>query len=85
MAENNAATFEASLERLEELVRKLESDQVSLDESVALFKEGRDLARRCEGMLTNAQETLDAVAAGAPIEKESPVNPGSLFDDDALA
>ncbi|GAC1414785.1 MAG: hypothetical protein NVSMB5_03150 [Candidatus Velthaea sp.] len=85
MAENKAATFEGALERLEEIVRKLEGDQISLDESVSLFKEGRDLARRCEGMLKSAQETIDAVAAGAPIEKESPANPGSLFDDDALA
>lgn len=86
MAENRAAGFEASLERLDTIVRALESDQTSLDESVALFKEGRELARRCEGLLKAAQETIEAVASGAP-EKEptAPAHPGSLFDDDALA
>ncbi|MFN2459333.1 MAG: exodeoxyribonuclease VII small subunit [Candidatus Velthaea sp.] len=84
MAENKAATFEASLERLEQIVAKLESDRVSLDDSVALFKEGRDLARRCEAMLKTAQETIEAAAA-SPADKEQPAPRGSLFDDDALA
>jgi len=83
MTENKAGTFEASLVRLEEIVKKLESDQVTLDESVNLFREGRDLAQRCEAMLKVAQETIEAVAAGNP-EKEPPSGTGSLFDDDAL-
>jgi exodeoxyribonuclease VII small subunit len=84
MTENKAGTFEASLTRLEEIVKKLESDQVTLDESVNLFKEGRDLARRCEAMLKAAQETIETVAAGNNPEKEPPSGTGSLFDDDAL-
>jgi exodeoxyribonuclease VII small subunit len=64
MAENKAATFEASLKRLEEIVHQLEGDAVSLDRSVELFQEGRDLARRCESMLKTAQATIDAAVAG---------------------
>jgi exodeoxyribonuclease VII small subunit len=63
MAENKSATFEASLKRLEEIVRALESDAVSLDRSVELFQEGRELARRCESLLKTAQETIDAAIA----------------------
>jgi len=64
MAENKAATFETSLKRLEEIVHQLEGDAVSLDRSVELFQEGRELARRCESMLKTAQETIDAAVAG---------------------
>jgi len=85
MAENKAGTFEDSLARLEAIVQKLEGDQVSLDESVKLFREGRDLARVCEGMLKTAQETIEAVSTGALTAADAPANPGSLFDDDALA
>lgn len=90
MAENKAAGFETSLERLEAIVRALESDQTSLDDSVKLFKEGRDLARHCESLLKAAQDTIEAVASGAPEQATSakpppaPINPGSLFDDDEI-
>jgi exodeoxyribonuclease VII small subunit len=72
MAENKAATFEASLKRLEEIVQQLESDAVSLDASVALFEEGRSLARRCEALLATAQETIDAAVAGSVPDKRTP-------------
>jgi exodeoxyribonuclease VII small subunit len=71
MAENKAATFETSLKRLEEIVAQLESDAVSLDASVALFQEGRTLARLCEGLLTTAQATIDAAVAGTAPEKRT--------------
>ncbi len=72
MAESKATTFEASLKRLEDIVQHLESDTVSLDESVALFQEGRELARRCEGLLKTAQEQIDAAVAGDPPDKKVP-------------
>ncbi len=76
-------TFEASLKRLEEIVQQLESDTVSLDASVALFREGRDLARRCEGLLKTAQEQIDAAVAGNPPEKRlNGAGVGSTLDDE---
>jgi exodeoxyribonuclease VII small subunit len=71
MTDNKAATFEASLKRLEEIVHQLEGDAVSLDASVALFQEGRELARRCETLLKTAQEQIDASVAGEPAAKRS--------------
>jgi exodeoxyribonuclease VII small subunit len=64
MTENKAATFEVSVKRLEEIVAQLESDTVSLDTSVQLFAEGREIARRCEGLLKAAQAQIDAAVAG---------------------
>jgi exodeoxyribonuclease VII small subunit len=83
MAENKAATFEAALKRLEEIVHQLEGDAVSLDRSVELFQEGRDLARRCESMLKTAQETIDAAVAGtAPAAAAKASADAEQLDDD---
>jgi exodeoxyribonuclease VII small subunit len=85
MAENKAATFEGSLKRLEEIVHQLEGDAVSLDRSVELFQEGRELARRCEMMLKTAQETIDAAVAGAApaaLSKAPGETEAELLDDE---
>lgn len=85
MAENKAATFEASLKRLEEIVQQLESDAVSLDQSVELFQEGRELARRCEALLKTAQETIDAAVAGnVPQQKPLASKAVSVLDEEQL-
>jgi exodeoxyribonuclease VII small subunit len=90
MAENKAATFEASLKRLEDIVQQLESDAVSLDRSVELFQEGRELARRCEALLKTAQETIDAAVAGNAPEpkpdaaKRPPGAADETLDDELL-
>ncbi|MGD0473528.1 MAG: exodeoxyribonuclease VII small subunit [Candidatus Velthaea sp.] len=83
MAENKAATFETSLKRLEEIVHQLEGDTVSLDRSVELFQEGRELARRCESMLKSAQDTIDAAVAGTavPAVPKGPADAQPLDDD----
>jgi exodeoxyribonuclease VII small subunit len=50
-----AATFEKSYTRLEEVVRKLEAGQLSLDEATGLFEEGMRLAKRCNELLSHAE------------------------------
>ncbi len=52
-------SFEEKLERIDEIVKKLETGRVDLDEAIALFKEGKELARECESMLKSAQEQVD--------------------------
>jgi exodeoxyribonuclease VII small subunit len=69
MATSVSGEFETALRRLEEIVAKLEHDDVALDESVALFKEGKGLAQKCERLLKNAQESIEAAARG---EQEAP-------------
>jgi exodeoxyribonuclease VII small subunit len=90
MTEKKATGFEDSLERLEAIVKLLESDEVTLEQSVDLFKEGRELARRCEAMLASAQQSIETAvngtgAAGGERPAATASAPGSLFDDDALA
>jgi len=64
MATSVAGDFEAALKRLEEIVAKLERESVGLDESVALFKEGKTLALRCEQLLKDAQASIETTARG---------------------
>ena len=47
-------TFEAALERLNEIAERLEGDGMELDESLALFEEGVRLLRFAETVLESA-------------------------------
>ncbi len=66
MATEEAGEFERALKRLEAINEKLEQENVGLDESVALFREGKELQRKCEGLLKAAQTSIEAAAAGSP-------------------
>jgi len=47
--------FEALYGRLEEAVTKLEKGGLTLEESLALYEEGMNLARRCQELLQQAE------------------------------
>lgn len=47
--------FEKSLKRLEEIISKLESNEISLEESIEIYKEGTDLLGKCRGLLDSAE------------------------------
>lgn len=50
--------FENALEELESLVEKLESGELSLDDSLQQFKRGVELTRHCQTVLDSAQQTV---------------------------
>lgn len=78
MATNVSGDFEAALRRLEEIVGKLEKENVGLDESVALFKEGKTLAQTCERLLRDAQTSIDAATRGGSPNSVVAQPPGDL-------
>jgi len=51
-------SFEEALQQLTELVGKLESGKLPLEESVAAFESGVQLSRRCEALLDHAEQRL---------------------------
>ncbi|HVO57728.1 MAG TPA: exodeoxyribonuclease VII small subunit [Dongiaceae bacterium] len=51
--------FEKSLARLEEVVRRLESPQLSLDEAMKLFEEGVGLSHECQKQLEEAEGRVE--------------------------
>lgn len=65
--------FEESLKRLEEITDKLESDDLTLDESLKLFEEGVSLSRYCEKKLTEAEQKIE-ILKSSEIEEFSDKN-----------
>ncbi|HEX2710750.1 MAG TPA: exodeoxyribonuclease VII small subunit [Candidatus Acidoferrales bacterium] len=70
--------FERSLARLEELVRRLESANLSLDEAMKLFEEGVELSRECQKQLEEAEgrveillKKADGKVVAEPFEPEA--------------
>ena len=53
--------FEEALEKLAEINEKLESEKISLDESVKLFKEGLELSRLCQKKLDEAKLEIQKI------------------------
>ena len=51
--------FEKSLARLEEVVKRLESVDLSLDEAMRLFEEGVKLSRECQKQLEDAEGRVE--------------------------
>lgn len=47
--------FEKKLNRLEEIVQKMEKGDLALDESLKLFEEGVKLSRECHSRLNEAE------------------------------
>ena len=58
-------TFEAAMGGLESIVRQLESGDVSLEKSVALYERGHALRQHCEARLAAAQARIEQVGLGA--------------------
>lgn len=51
-------SFERNLKRLEEIVSLLEKNEVTLDESLALFQEGIELSRLCNEKLIDTEKQV---------------------------
>jgi exodeoxyribonuclease VII small subunit len=67
-----ALSFEKALERLEAIVEKLESEEIGLDASLALFEEGISLSRTCQERLTEVERRVEIVLkeSGAELRTE---------------
>ncbi len=53
--------FEESMKNLKEVVLKLESEDVSLDEAIELYKKGIELSKECKDKLDCAKELVKSV------------------------
>ena len=57
-------TFEDALRALEDVVRKLESGEVPLDDSISLYERGEELRKHCQARLDAAQARIEKIVAG---------------------
>lgn len=51
--------FEDALEKLEQIVRRMEAGEMSLDESLKAFEEGIRLVRLCNARLDDAERRVE--------------------------
>jgi exodeoxyribonuclease VII small subunit len=69
-----ASSFEQSLERLHEIVERLESGELDLEASLVLFEEGVRLSRTSQARLDSAEKRIEELLAvdeeGRPIVRE---------------
>ncbi|WP_344259604.1 exodeoxyribonuclease VII small subunit [Streptomyces sodiiphilus] len=63
-----ALSYEQARDELIDVVRRLENGGITLEESLALWERGEELARICERWLQGARERLDAALAGEDAE-----------------
>lgn len=63
-------TFEQRLQRLQNVVERLESADLPLDESVALYKEGLALGKACREQLAKARNEVRILEDGRPVPFE---------------
>ena len=76
MNEKNAS-FEANMQRLEQIVRILERGDAPLEDSMKLFQEGTELVRSCSVLLDEAQLQVKMIMVG---QNGEPVE--GAFEDD---
>lgn len=66
--------FEGALKRLTAIVERLESGDLSLEQSLALFEEGTRLSRSSQAQLDAAEKRVEELlavdASGQPIVRE---------------
>ena len=74
--QEQAKTFEASLEALERIVQELEQGDLPLEKSLELFEQGIGLSRQCQERLSQAERRIEILLRdnqGRPVV--------SAFDD----
>lgn len=80
MARNSAPkpvgelTFEQALDELDALVRRMEAGELGLDDAVAAYRRGAELAKHCQGKLAVAEQEIRKLDG----DMLTPLEPGEL-------
>lgn len=59
--EKKEQTFEEAMEKLEVIVKKLEENDVPLEEAINLFQEGMTLSKVCHQRLQVVEDKMDQI------------------------
>lgn len=68
MSDISELSFEAAYGELETIIGKLESGELSLEESVELFERGRRLSDHCQALLDKAELRVNQLTSDGRIE-----------------
>lgn len=67
------ANFEQAMSRLEEIVEKMESGDLALEDLIVRYEDGMQLVKVCQDRLASAEERIEMItrnSAGKPVVKE---------------
>jgi exodeoxyribonuclease VII small subunit len=65
VAEPAEPGFDAILQRLREVVTKLESGELTLEQSLAIYEEGVQLARKGQQLLATAEKRVEILVSAS--------------------
>lgn len=74
MADATEPSFDAILVRLREVVQKLESGELSLEQSLAVYEEGVQLARKGQHLLASAEKRVEILVSASGGVETVPFN-----------
>ena len=63
MSDDAPRTFEQALSELEDHVRRLDSGELPLDDSLEVFESGVKLVRECQELLDGAEQRITELTA----------------------
>ncbi len=75
-------SFEQALERLEQIVDRLEAGELPLEGALAAFEEGVSLSRRCAAELEAAERRIETLVREGGVLKVAPFEPDLAADDE---
>jgi exodeoxyribonuclease VII small subunit len=55
-------TYEQRIEKLKQIIEKIEDGNTSLDESIRLYEQGAALVKQCENLLAEAQVKITTLS-----------------------
>ena len=58
-------TYETKVERLKEIITKIEDGNTSLDESMKLYEQGAIIIKQCETLLADAELKISTLSRDA--------------------
>jgi exodeoxyribonuclease VII small subunit len=73
--EQEELTFESALERLEQIVRDLESGELPLEKAIENFQEGMKMAKICRDKLDQAEQKIEMLVKENGEFLKKPFNP----------
>jgi len=74
--------FEKAFQQLEQIVQRLEGEELPLDESLRLFEEGIGLSRFCHQRLEEVEKKIELILADAKGQPRTEPFPVDEDEDD---
>ena len=57
----NLSSFESDLKKLQNILEDIESDELSLEQSIEKYKEGVELSKKCQKALEDAKQIIEVL------------------------